>query len=156
MRAVSGGSAATLFMRATPMTEIRPGNYALLDRRRGDRGVRARRLALHVQTTVVSTAVAGRFIVDAGAKTLSEAGPPPGAGGHAEVVGREGLAIEQLSEEHGHGVVGAGAEAPAVGERLALIPNHACTCVNLHDLLYAARGGIVEAAMPVIARGAVR
>ena len=45
---------------------------------------------------------------------------------------------------------------PAVGERLELIPNHACTCVNLHDLLYGVRGGVVEAEMRVLARGAVR
>ncbi len=136
--------------------EIRPGNYAVLDRQEATGEFELSDTALHVQTTVVSTAVPGRFIVDAGAKTLSEAGPPPGAGGHAEVVGRDGLAIETLSEEHGHGVVGAGAEAPAVGERLELIPNHACTCVNLHDRLFAARGGIVEAELSVIARGAVR
>ena len=154
---ISGGSTATLFRsHETPMTEIRPGNYALLDRHEALGEFELSDCALHVQTTVVSTAVPGRFIVDAGAKTLSEAGPPPGSSGHAEVVGRDGLAIEKLSEEHGHGLVGAGAETPAVGERLELIPNHACTCVNLHDLLYAARGGVVEAEMPVIARGAVR
>ena len=154
---ISGGSTATLFRsHETPMTEIRPGNYALLDRHEALGEFELSDCALQVQTTVVSTAVPGRFIVDAGAKTLSEAGPPPGSSGHAEVVGRDGLAIEKLSEEHGHGLVGAGAEAPAVGERLELIPNHACTCVNLHDLLYAARGGVVEAEMPVIARGAVR
>ena len=154
---ISGGSTATLFhSHETPMSEIRPGNYALLDRQEARGEFELADCALHVHTTVVSTAVPGRFIVDAGAKTLSEAGPPPGASGHAEVVGRDGLEIELLSEEHGHGVVGADARPPAVGERLELIPNHACTCVNLHDLLYAARDGIVEAELPVIARGAVR
>lgn len=154
---VSGGSTATLFhSHETPMTELRPGNYALLDRNEARGEFELDDCALRVHATVVSTAVAGGFIVDAGAKTLSEAGPPPGAGGHAEVVGREGLEIKRLSEEHGHGVIGPGADAPVVGERLELIPNHACTCVNLHDLLYAARDGIVEAELPVIARGAVR
>ena len=154
---ISGGSTATMFhSHQTPISEIRPGNYALLDRQEARGEFELGDCALHVHTTVVSTAVPGRFIVDAGAKTMSEAGPPPGAAGHAEVVGRDGLAIELLSEEHGHGLVAPGAEAPAVGERLELIPNHACTCVNLHDLLYAARGGTVEAEMPVIARGAVR
>ena len=137
-RAISGGSTATLFRVARdPDDRAPPGQLRACStghEARGEFGLAD--CALHVQTTVVSTAVPGRFIVDAGAKTLSEAGPPPGAGGYAEVVGREGLAIEQLSEEHGHGLVGAGAEAPAVGERVELIPNHACTCVNLHDLLY--------------------
>jgi D-serine deaminase-like pyridoxal phosphate-dependent protein len=154
---ISGGSTATLFRsHETPMTEIRPGNYALLDRMEGRGQFALDDCALLVQATVVSTAVPGRFIIDAGSKTLSEAGPPPGVTGHADVVGRDGLGIEALSEEHGHGIVAPGAEPPAVGERLELIPNHACTCVNLHDILYAARGGTVEAELPVIARGAVR
>ena len=154
---VSGGSTATLFRsHETPMTEVRPGNYAFLDRMEARGEFALDDCALRVHATVVSTAVPGRFVVDAGSKTLSEAGPPPGASGHAEVVGRPGLGIEALSEEHGHGTVAAGAEAPAVGERLELIPNHACTCVNLHDVLHAARAGIVEAELPVIARGAVR
>ena len=154
---ISGGSTATLFRsHETPMTEVRPGNYALLDRMEGRGDFALEDCALHVHATVVSTAVPGRFIVDAGSKTLSEAGPPPGATGHAEVVGREDLGIEALSEEHGHGVVAAAAERPAVGDRLRLIPNHACTCVNLHDVLYAARDGVVQAELPVIARGAVR
>ena len=154
---ISGGSTATLFWsHETPMTEIRPGNYALLDRMEARGEFSLADCALRVHTTVVSTAVPGRFVVDAGSKTLSEAGPPPDVSGHAEVVGREGLGIEMLSEEHGHGVVGPGAEPPVVGQRLELIPNHACTCVNLHDVLHAARGGVVEAELPVIARGAVR
>ena len=133
-----------------------PGQLRAVGPPGGAGGVRARRLRPARPHHGGLDRRPGRFIVDAGAKTLSEAGPPPGAGGHAEVVGRDGLEIELLSEEHGHGVVGPGAEPPAVGERLELIPNHACTCVNLHDLLYAARDGIVEAELPVIARGAVR
>jgi D-serine deaminase-like pyridoxal phosphate-dependent protein len=154
---ISGGSTTTLLRsHETPMTELRPGNYALLDRMEGRGAFALDDCALRVHTAVVSTAVPGRFIVDAGSKTLSEAGPPLGARGHAEVVGRDGLGLDALSEEHGHGVVAADAEPPRVGERLELIPNHACTCVNLHDVLYAARGGIVEAELRVIARGAVR
>ena len=77
---ISGGSTATLFhSHETPMSEIRPGNYALLDRQEARGEFELADCALHVHTTVVSTAVPGRFIVDAGAKTLSEAGPPPGA-----------------------------------------------------------------------------
>jgi D-serine deaminase-like pyridoxal phosphate-dependent protein len=155
-RRISGGSTATLFhSHETPVSEIRPGNYALLDRHEARGEFELGDCALRVHTTVVSTTVPGRFIVDAGAKTLSEAGPPPAATGYAEIVGRDGLEIELLSEEHGHGVAGSG-EVPAVGERLELIPNHACTCVNLHDVLYLARDGIVEAEMAVVARGAVR
>ena len=154
---ISGGSTATLFQsHLTPVTEIRPGNYALLDRSEGRGRFGLDDCALRVQTTVVSTAVAGRLIVDAGAKTLSEAGPPPGASGHAVAIGHPELEFVALSEEHGHAALAADAPPLAVGDRLELIPNHACTCVNLHDVLYAARAGIVELELRVIARGAVR
>jgi D-serine deaminase-like pyridoxal phosphate-dependent protein len=152
---VSGGSTATLFeSHRTPVTEVRPGNYALLDRAEARGGFGLADCALRVHATVVSTSVPGRFVIDAGAKTLSEAGPPAGLAGYGAIAGQPELAIEALSEEHGHGVAG---EVPlAVGDRVEVIPNHACTCVNLHDVLYGARDGIVEVEMPVIARGAVR
>ncbi len=154
---VSGGSTATLFRsHLTPMTELRPGNYALLDRREARGPFSLDDAALRVHTTVVSTAVAGRFVVDAGSKTLSEAGPPPGLTGHAAVAGRDELELVALSEEHGHGRIGSGGSPVVVGERLELLPNHACTCVNLHDLIYLASDGTVVEELPVIARGAVR
>jgi D-serine deaminase-like pyridoxal phosphate-dependent protein len=94
-------------------------------------------------------------ILDAGSKTLSEAPAPAGATGFGEVVGHSEIVIEALNEEHA--IASAGPETElAVGDRVELIPNHACTCVNLHDVLYAARGGAVEAEFAVAARGRVR
>jgi D-serine deaminase-like pyridoxal phosphate-dependent protein len=154
---VSGGSTATLFLsHRTPVTEIRPGNYALLDRAEGRGHFALSDCALRVHATVVSASVPGRFVIDAGAKTLSEAGPPAGLEGYGAIAGRPELALEALSEEHGHGVLGPDAAPLQVGDRVEVIPNHACTCVNLQDSLYGARDGIVEVEMPVIARGAVR
>jgi D-serine deaminase-like pyridoxal phosphate-dependent protein len=154
---VSGGSTATLFAsHRTPVTEIRPGNYALLDRAEGRGDFTLGDCALRVQTTVVSTSLPGRFVIDAGAKTLSEAAPPAGLDGFGAIVGREDLRLAALSEEHGHGEALGGWAGVEVGERLEVIPNHACTCVNLHDRIYGARGGVVEAEMPVVARGMVR
>ena len=48
------------------------------------------------------------------------------------------------------------AERPAVGDRLRVIPNHACGCVNLHDGLLAVRDGVVDHVIRVAARGLVR
>jgi D-serine deaminase-like pyridoxal phosphate-dependent protein len=138
------------------VTEIRPGNYALLDRAEGRGQFALSDCALRVHATVVSASVPGRFVIDAGAKTLSEAGPPAGLEGYGAIAGRPGLALEALSEEHGHGVLGPDAAPLQVGDRVEVIPNHACTCVNLQDSLYGVRDGIVEVEMPVIARGAVR
>ena len=154
---VSGGSTATLFeSHHTPMTELRPGNYALLDRAEARGDFRPADCALRVHATVVSASLPGRFVIDAGAKTLSEAGPPAGLTGFGAIAGHDGLALVALSEEHGHGEAVSGEVGLEVGDRVEVIPNHACTCVNLHDVLYGARNGVVEAEMPVVARGAVR
>ena len=47
-------------------------------------------------------------------------------------------------------------DRPAVGDRLRVIPNHACGCVNLHDGLLGVRNGVVEQVIRVAARGLVR
>jgi D-serine deaminase-like pyridoxal phosphate-dependent protein len=153
---ISGGSTATLFeSHRTRMTELRPGNYALLDRSEARGAFGPDDCALRLQATVVSTSVPGRVILDAGSKTLSEAAAPPGASGFGEVVGHPEIVIEALNEEHAIGAAGPATEL-TVGDRVELIPNHVCTCVNLHDVLYAARGGEVEAEFAVAARGKVR
>lgn len=154
---ISGGSTATLFeTHRMPVTEIRPGNYALLDRAEGRGSFTVADCALRVHTTVVSTPAPGRFVVDAGAKTLSDAAAPAGLEGYGEIPGRPGLSIAALSEEHGHGLDASGGESLSVGDRLEIIPNHACTCMNLHDVVYGARGGKLVSVMEVAARGAVR
>jgi D-serine deaminase-like pyridoxal phosphate-dependent protein len=47
-------------------------------------------------------------------------------------------------------------ERPLLGDRLQVIPNHACGCVNLHDGLVGMREGVVERVVLVSARGLVR
>jgi D-serine deaminase-like pyridoxal phosphate-dependent protein len=152
---ISGGSTATLFdSHNTCMTELRPGNYALLDRMEARGAFGPEDCALTVHATVVSTSVPGRFVLDAGSKALGEAAAPPDLEGGAGVAGRPDLRIEATTEEHAHGA-GDG-ELPRVGERLALVPNHACTCVNHHDTLFGVRNERVETVMKVVARGALQ
>jgi D-serine deaminase-like pyridoxal phosphate-dependent protein len=43
-----------------------------------------------------------------------------------------------------------------VGDRVALLPSHIDTTINLHDVLYAHRGGAIEETWPVAARGKVQ
>jgi D-serine deaminase-like pyridoxal phosphate-dependent protein len=92
-------------------------------------------------------------IVDAGSKTFTSDDHPDG--GHGIIVGRPALQLEELNEEHGYVRVGS-SERPAVGERLQIVPNHACGCVNLHDGLLAVRDGVVDHVIEVAARGLVR
>ena len=46
-------------------------------------------------------------------------------------------------------------ESFRVGERIRILPNHACVVTNLHDRLWAVRGETVEDELPVAARGRV-
>ena len=80
-----------------------------------------------------------RAVIDAGSKALSADLRAPGLEGYGMVLGRPGLRLERLSEEHG---VLTGDDLPAVGERLVVLPAHACTTVNLHGrLLFAGTAG---------------
>ena len=44
-------------------------------------------------------------------------------------------------------------ESFRVGERVRVLPNHACVVANLHDRLVGVSGGHVEAVLAVAARG---
>jgi D-serine deaminase-like pyridoxal phosphate-dependent protein len=66
------------------------------------------------------------------------------------------LVIEKLSEEHGHVGCAASNARPRIGERVTIIPNHACVISNLHDVVYGVRGERVERLFRVEARGKVQ
>jgi D-serine deaminase-like pyridoxal phosphate-dependent protein len=84
--------------------------------------------------TVVSNAVPGKVVVDAGTKTLtSDRNITRPDSGHGYVVEYPLAKIARLSEEHGEMDVTACDRAPRIGERVHIIPNHICPCVNLQD-----------------------
>jgi D-serine deaminase-like pyridoxal phosphate-dependent protein len=151
---VSGGSTSTYrHSHELGLSEARPGNYVFLDR--GD-AADLDRCALRVVATVVSCSVPGRAVVDAGSKTLSEAGPPRELHGYGAVVGHPEVTVVALNEEHGYLDISGSHRAWKVGDRVELIPNHACTCVNLHDRLLLVRNDEVVEEIPVMTRGMVR
>jgi D-serine deaminase-like pyridoxal phosphate-dependent protein len=138
---VSVGSTPTAAraMRARGVTECRPGNYVFHDASQVELGTcRTRDCALTVVATVVSVPARGRAVVDAG---------------YGWILGRRSR-LEALSEEHGWVAVARG-ESFRVGERVRILPNHACVVANLHDRLIGTSRGRVEAVLPVAARGRV-
>jgi D-serine deaminase-like pyridoxal phosphate-dependent protein len=92
--------------------------------------------------------------VDAGSKTLSSDPLRPTPDGYGQLLGRRSR-IAALSEEHGLVVVEEG-ESFRVGERVRILPNHACVVVNLHDRVLGTSGDRVEAILEIAARGRVR
>ena len=157
---VSGGSTPSAFLseRIPGVTEIRPGTYVYNDLNTFYQGAcRLEDCAARVVATVVSTAVPGRAMIDAGSKTLSAdalgSGP---AKGHGYVVEAPDAALIKLNEEHGHLDITSSTHKFHVGEVVTVIPNHVCTCVNMHDEVFLTRKGQVEGSWKVAGRGKVR
>ncbi len=138
------------------ITEVRAGTYVFNDLMQiGFGSAREEDLALTVLCTVVSHQTSDRATVDGGSKTFSGdrgfigGGSTPDAG-LARALGRD-IVLERMSEEHG--MVRIGDDTVTVGEKVAFVPTHACTCVNLSDELVGIRGGHVERVWPILARG---
>jgi D-serine deaminase-like pyridoxal phosphate-dependent protein len=154
---VSVGSTPTArhAMAIPGVTSCRPGNYVFHDASQVSLGTCALEdCALTVLATVVSVPAPERAVVDAGSKTLSTDPLRPSGPGFGFILGRRSR-IARLSEEHGVIEVTPG-EAFRVGERVRILPNHACVVSNLHDRLLAVRGERVEGELVVAARGRVR
>ena len=150
----SGGSPDMLSAHLAPIaTEFRPGTYVYNDRSlvaRGNCGWED--CALTVLATVVSVPAPNRAIVDAGSKTLTS--DLLGLSGYGHVLGRPDIAIDQLSEEHGR-LTSDGDIGLTVGQRIRIVPNHACVVTNMVDAVHILRDGRYSATWPVAARGKI-
>jgi D-serine deaminase-like pyridoxal phosphate-dependent protein len=157
METVSVGSTPTAreSMTVSGVTECRPGNYVFHDFTQVSLGTCAEDdCAMRVLATVVSVPARGRAVLDAGSKTVSSDSLRPRPGGHGLVLGTRSR-IATLSEEHGVVQVAEG-DAFRVGDRVLVLPNHACVVSNLHDRLVAVRGREVVGEWAVMARGRVQ
>jgi D-serine deaminase-like pyridoxal phosphate-dependent protein len=154
VREVSAGSTITGFGVADVpgVTEVRAGTYVFNDLMQlGFGSATLEDCALTVHTTVVSAGRPGEVTVDGGSKTFSgDRGVSAENPEIARGVGKD-VVLVRMTEEHGMARVGAGEFA--VGDRIAFIPPHVCTVVNLSDELFGARDGVVETVWPVRARG---
>jgi D-serine deaminase-like pyridoxal phosphate-dependent protein len=155
---VSAGStpAAEMTHRIEGITEIRPGTYIYNDLNTVYQGLCSfDDCAVRVVTTVISTAVPGQVIVDAGSKTLSSDLCSAGAkSGHGKLMERRAT-LKKLNEEHGY-VTAEDLSAFWVGQVYTVIPNHVCTCINMHDEVLLTRKGEIVGSWKVDARGKVR
>ncbi|MCP3104985.1 alanine racemase [Myxococcus sp. K15C18031901] len=153
---VSGGSTPTLWRshEVGGLTEIRPGINVLNDRNTAALGACDwSECAFSVLATVVSTAVPGQVVIDAGSKALAKEEGLAMAGGYGALLDRPDVLVRGLSEEHGLVDVSATTWRPRVGERVRVVPNHVCAAVNLHERLHVLRGEAVTATWAVAARG---
>ena len=137
---VSGGSTPAAYQahHLPSMTEARPGTYVFHDMN-GVRGGYATfdDVAATIRATVVSTAVPGQFVLDCGSKTLTSdrCGPAPDSG-HGHIIEYPDAKIVKLTEEHAQVDASQSERRPKVGERVSVIPNHICPCINLQDVVW--------------------
>ena len=153
---VSGGSTPTITTahEIEGLTEIRPGTYAYNDRITQQTGACGwDDCALTVLATVVSAAVPGQAVIDAGTKALGREPAARPDDGFAALLDRPEVTVQRLSEEHGILDLRHSDWRPAVGEQVRLVPNHVCIAVHLHEVVYGMRGDRLETSWPVSARG---
>lgn len=139
--------------------ELRPGTSVFYDASMANLIGHTDWCAATVLATVVNKPTPQRMVIDAGAKALTSDRRAEGTilhtPGFGRLVGEEGVYLASLSDEHGV-VEHPCAAAYEIGEKVRVIPNHICPCINLYDTVYAIRGGVVEACWTVAARGKIQ
>jgi D-serine deaminase-like pyridoxal phosphate-dependent protein len=149
----TGGTGTAEFCAAHDVvTEVQPGSFMFMDVDYEQTHGVPYIPALTALATVISRPAADRVVIDAGLKTLSNDSGP------ARVADPSGWAYRHAGDEHG--ILTMARPGPArelsVGSRVALVPSHIDTTVNLHDVLFAHRNGRVEATWAISARGKVQ
>jgi len=135
------------------VTEIQPGSYVFMDTNYNKIGGRDTAEfsefgnSLSVLTTVISRATAGRAVVDAGGKSLStdEATPEP--------MELTGATYGVSGDEYGSLRLQDPSRELKVGDQVRILPGHCDTTVNLHNVYFAVRKGVVEHVWPIEGRG---
>jgi D-serine deaminase-like pyridoxal phosphate-dependent protein len=114
-------------------------------------------VAAKITCTVVSTAVPGKFVIDAGSKTLTQdrRGKDPQTAGFGHILEYPDARIVRLTEEHGEVDAKDCASRPKLGERVQVIPNHICPCINLQSVVWLKHESAELEPMGVDARGQV-
>lgn len=136
------------------ISEIRPGNYVFYDMIQVSLGIaNIKQCALSVLSTVISKPTNDRVIIDAGSKSLHT---DKGAHGNAKIktngyIVNKRASILRLSEEHGF--VYHDGEDFKIGEKIRIIPNHACAVCNLFDFAYLVNGNEIIDQIEISARG---
>ena len=148
---IGGGGTGTYGLEVASgiYTEIQAGSYVFMDAdyARNQDGPRFRQ-ALFVLSTVMSTAMPGIAVLDAGLKALAfDSGMPT-------IWQRPGVTYIGASDEHGKLACEPGT-TPTLGEKLLLVPGHCDPTVDRYDWYVGVRNGRVACLWPVAARGAM-
>lgn len=151
---ITGGGTGTYIFESSSKvyTEVQPGSYIFMDadysRNYLSPDETIFEQSLFVYTSIMSTPVPGRVVVDAGLKAVStDSGMPL-------IKDIPSAKYVRASDEHGE-IRPRISDRLDLGKKLMLIPGHCDPTVNLYDNYLCVRDGLIEAIWPVTARGAV-
>ena len=113
-----------------------------------------------VLSTVISRPTPGRVVLDAGTKALTyyvQTDGITGAQGHGRLKEHPEIYLNRKSDEQSSFDIPEGSGLQfSIGQKLEIIPNHACPTTNLYDIIYVVRNGQVDDIWPVLCRGQSR
>jgi D-serine deaminase-like pyridoxal phosphate-dependent protein len=141
---VSAGSTLTApyLMADDGITEIRPGTYVYNDLRTlACHACTADALAMTALATVVSRN-GERITLNAGSKTLTATTDP--TFGHGQLRGLPTTDFIHVSEEHATLRLSGDAPHVGIGDRVQVVPIHACVWSDLQPEIYGHRDGRIE------------
>lgn len=138
------------------LTDLQVGSYTLMDAEYLNIGSsqhpsRFNKFppSLTLFTTVVSTNHDEFVTVDAGLKALYHHGGTPCVVHPSDI----GLQYEWRGDEHGGIILSGRSKRPEIGDVLKLVVSHCDPTVNLFDIFYVTRKGIVQDVWPIDMRG---
>lgn len=146
----TGGTGTAEFCATVPgVTELQPGSFIFMDTDYRNAVGTFYSNSLTLLSTVVSKQGDRQVTIDTGLKSLTT------DSGLAECKDPR-YRHQNLGDEHGSLSWDEGAPALEVGDRVEMIPSHIDPTINLHDVYYAYRKGVIEEIWPVDSRGKVQ
>ncbi|OOF93068.1 hypothetical protein ASPCADRAFT_209698 [Aspergillus carbonarius ITEM 5010] len=146
----TGGTGTAEFCARVPgVTELQPGSFIFMDTDYRNAVGTFYSNSLTLLSTVISKQGDRKVTIDAGLKSLTT------DSGLAECKDPR-YKHQNLGDEHGSLSWDKGVPNLEVGDRVEMIPSHIDPTINLHDVYYAYRNGIIEEIWPVDTRGRVQ
>jgi 3-hydroxy-D-aspartate aldolase len=153
---VSGGGTGTFDIdrRAKLLTEVQPGSYIFMDLDYGAvelfaNDPRPFKMALYVQSIVLSNHHGGRATIDAGVKSFAMDGPVPVPGAGAPA----GAQYDFNGDEYGLITFPEPYHRLALGSKIEFVAPHCDPTVNLHEFFHCVRGDVLVDIWPIDAHG---
>jgi D-serine deaminase-like pyridoxal phosphate-dependent protein len=145
----TGGTGTAEFCASVEgITEVQPGSFLFMDTDYRNAVGTKYKNSLTILATVISKQGPKAITIDAGLKSLTT------DSGFAECK-TLGYTYGVLGDEHGSLSWTEGKDL-SIGDRVEMVPSHIDPTINLHDVYYGHRNGVIEEICPVDARGRVQ